>query len=128
MIRNMFITALFMIALSVTAHGQTEKQQSGSRPEQMSKSSEVLKAQVTERPAPTYTKEARQNQVTGTVIIHCVFTSTAKVTHIQVISGLPYGLTERAVKAAKKIRFIPATKDGHPVSMWMELEYNFTLE
>jgi hypothetical protein len=37
------------------------------------------------------------------------------------------GNTERAIAAAKSIRFVPATKDGHPVSMWMELQYNFNL-
>jgi hypothetical protein len=25
------------------------------------------------------------------------------------------------------IKFVPATKDGHQVSMWMQLEYNFNL-
>jgi hypothetical protein len=41
--------------------------------------------------------------------------------------GLPYGLTEKAIAAARQIRFDPATKDGHKVSMWMKLEYNFNL-
>jgi len=36
-------------------------------------------------------------------------------------------LLERAIDAAKKIRFIPAVKDGKYVSMWMQLEYNFNL-
>ena len=45
--------------------------------------------------------------------------------HIKVVSGLPYGLNDRAVEAAKKIQFTPAKKNGHPVSMWMELQYNF---
>jgi len=36
-------------------------------------------------------------------------------------------LTERAIAAAKQIRFVPAQKDGHAVSMWMQLEYNFNL-
>ena len=86
-----------------------------------------LIARVTDRPEPSYTKEARKHQVTGTVILRCVFRSSGKVTDIKVIQGLPDGLTERAVKAAKKIRFVPAMKDGHPVSMWMQLEYNFNL-
>jgi TonB family protein len=61
------------------------------------------------------------------VVIHCVFSASGEVTRIHVITALPDGLTERAVEAAKKIRFVPATKDGHPVSMWMELQYNFNL-
>lgn len=86
-----------------------------------------LIARITDKPEPVYTKEARKHQVEGTVILRCVFRSSGKVTDIKVIQGLPNGLTERAIKAAKKIRFTPAMKDGHPVSMWMQLEYTFNL-
>jgi hypothetical protein len=41
------------------------------------------------------------------------------------LNSLPGGLTEKAVKAASKIKFIPATIDGKPVSQWVTLEYSF---
>jgi len=85
------------------------------------------KAKVLSKPEPTYTEAARKNQITGTVILRAVFSSSGSVTNISAVSGLPDGLTERAISAAKQIRFIPATKDGRPVSMWMELQYNFNL-
>lgn len=85
------------------------------------------KARVLEKPEPTYTEAARKNQITGTVVLRAVFSSSGTVTNIHAVSGLPDGLTERAIAAAKQIRFIPAQKDGHPVSMWMELQYNFNL-
>ena len=85
------------------------------------------KARVLEKPEPTYTEAARKNQITGTVVLRAVFSSSGQVTNIHAVSGLPDGLTERAIAAAKNIRFVPATKDGHPVSMWMELQYNFNL-
>jgi TonB family protein len=85
------------------------------------------KARVLEKPEPTYTEAARKNQITGTVVLRAVFSSGGQVTNIHAVSGLPDGLTERAIAAAKNIRFVPATKDGHPVSMWMELQYNFNL-
>jgi TonB family protein len=78
------------------------------------------------KPEPAYTEVARENQVTGTVILKCVFASNGSITN-RVVSGLPYGLTERAIDAARKIKFIPAMKDGKYVSMWMQLEYNFNL-
>jgi len=56
-----------------------------------------------------------------------VFSSSGQVTNIQAMRSLPYGLTEKAIAAARQIRFDPATKDGHKVSMWMQLEYNFNL-
>lgn len=85
------------------------------------------KLRLTKKPDPSYTDEAKAKSVRGVVALRCVFSSTGKVTDIVVISGLPYGLTEKAIEAARKIKFVPAMKDGKPVSMWMLVEYNFNL-
>jgi TonB family protein len=87
----------------------------------------TTKARLIAKPEPQYTEDARKNQVTGTVVLKVVFASNGSVTNIRTVSGLPYGLTERAIAAARQIKFVPATKDGHQVSMWMQLEYNFNL-
>lgn len=87
----------------------------------------TTKARLLAKPEPQYTEDARKNQVTGTVVLKCVFSSSGQVTNISVRSGLPFGLTEKAIAAARQIKFVPATKDGHQVSMWMQLEYNFNL-
>lgn len=83
------------------------------------------KVRLLEKPEPSYTDEARAKGIAGTVILKVVFTSRGTVENIRVVRELPYGLTERAIEAAKKIKFVPARKDGHAVSMWMQLEYNF---
>src|ERR1043165_6091842 len=85
------------------------------------------KARLISKPEPQYTEDARKNQITGTVVLKVVFASSGTVTNIRTVSGLPFGLTERAIAAARQIKFEPATKDGHKVSMWMQLEYNFNL-
>ena len=85
------------------------------------------KARLAMKPQPMYTEEARQNAVTGTVVLKVVFSSSGDVNNIRTFSGLPFGLTERAIEAARKIKFVPALKDGKFVSMWMQLEYNFNL-
>lgn len=87
----------------------------------------TAKARLISKPEPQYTEDARKNQITGTVVLKVVFASSGQVTNIRTVSGLPYGLTERAIAAARQIKFVPATKDGHQVSMWMQLEYNFNL-
>jgi len=87
----------------------------------------TTKARLISKPEPQYTEDARKNQVTGTVVLKVVFASNGSVQNIRTVSGLPYGLTERAIAAARQIKFVPATKDGHQVSMWMQLEYNFNL-
>ena len=84
-----------------------------------------VKPRLLAKPEPTYTEDARRNQISGVVILKVVFSATGEVTNIRVVSGLPHGLTEQSISAAKKIKFIPATKDGKPASMWMQLEYNF---
>jgi TonB family protein len=85
------------------------------------------KPRLAMKPEPMYTELARQNQLTGTVVLKGVLASNGSVTNIQTIAGLPDGLTERALDAARKIKFIPGIKDGKFVSMWIQLEYNFNL-
>lgn len=82
---------------------------------------------VTFKPEPQYTEEARRNQITGTVILRAVFTATGEVANIHALKLLPGGLTEKAIAAAHLIRFVPATRNGQPVSVYMQLEYNFNL-
>jgi hypothetical protein len=61
------------------------------------------------------------------VVLRVVFASSGEVTQIRAIQQLPFGLTERAIAAARQIKFIPASKGGHAVSVQMQLEYNFNL-
>ena len=79
------------------------------------------------KPEPRYTEPARMNAVTGTVILKCVFNANGMVTNLIAVSDLPFGLTDQAMKAARKTKFVPAMKDGKYVSTWMQLEYNFNL-
>ncbi len=74
-----------------------------------------------------YTEEARQNKVQGTVVLNVVFTSDGRITQVRVVRGLPDGLTEKAIEAAQRIRFQPATKNGGPVSVRGNLEFSFNL-
>ena len=85
------------------------------------------RARVLLKPEPQYTEDARRNQITGSVVLRAVFSRTGEVTNIRAIHALPFGLTERAITAARLIRFRPATKDGRPVNVYMQLEYNFNL-
>ncbi len=85
------------------------------------------RAKIVSRPRPQYTEEARKNQIEGSVVLRAIFTSEGEVTNIRVVSGLPFGLTERAIAATRMIKFTPAIKDGRSVSMHIQLEYNFSL-
>lgn len=87
----------------------------------------TTKARLVSKPEPAYTESARQAGVTGTVVFRCVFAADGSIRHLLVINALPNGLTEQALKAARRIKFTPATIDGRPVSMFIQLEYNFNL-
>jgi TonB family protein len=85
------------------------------------------RARVVSKPEPQYTEEARRNQITGTVILSVIFSRTGQVTNIRPLQPLCCGLTEKAIVAARQIRFIPAMRNGQTVSVYMQLEYNFNL-
>jgi TonB family protein len=85
------------------------------------------KALITFKPEPSFTEDARKNNVTGVVRLRAILSASGAVTGISVVKGLPDGLTEKAIAAAKQIRFTPAEKDGHTVSQYVTLEYNFNI-
>ncbi|MGH9944267.1 MAG: energy transducer TonB [Pyrinomonadaceae bacterium] len=90
------------------------------------KTSEVTrKATILSKPEPQYTEEARKNSVTGEVTLRVVLSSSGQVTSITPQKRLPDGLTEKAIAAARQIRFTPAEKDGRPVSQYATIVYNF---
>lgn len=85
------------------------------------------KVRIISKPTPEYTEQARINNTQGTVRVSAVFSSSGQVTNIRPLNQLPYGLTDKAIAAARRIQFTPAVKDGHPVSSYMVIEYNFNI-
>jgi TonB family protein len=83
--------------------------------------------QMTKKPSPDYTREARRNGVQGFVTLRVLLAADSKVSRVRVLKGLPAGLTENAIRAACKIQFRPATKAGRPVSIWVMVEFAFRL-
>jgi TonB family protein len=85
------------------------------------------RARLISKPEPQYTEAARKNQVTGSVVLSVIFSESGQITNIRAVKTLPDGLTEKAIAAARQIRFIPAMRNGQSVSVYMNLEYNFNL-
>ncbi len=86
-----------------------------------------VRATISEKPKPSYTREARRNGVQGFVTLKVLLSARGKVARVRVIKGLPAGLTENAIRAACKIEFKPAMKNGQAVSQWVTVEYVFRL-
>jgi TonB family protein len=83
------------------------------------------KAVIKERPLPGYTRNARRNAVKGKVTLRVILASNGEIAGVTVVVGLPEGLTEEAMKAAHRIKFEPAVKDGRAVSQYVCVTYNF---
>lgn len=85
------------------------------------------KPKILSKPKPGYTEEARRNKTQGVVIIRMVLTAKGTVEQLRVVRGLPDGLSEKGLEAARQIKFQPAVKDGKPVSVSILVEYSFDI-
>ena len=73
----------------------------------------------------SYTEAARENHAEGIVILSVVFGTDNRLHNIRTVQGLPYGLTESSIEAARKIKFRPAARKGIAVSVRMNLTFYF---
>ncbi len=87
----------------------------------------ALQPRILVKEKARYTEEARQNGIRGSVVLSVVFGADGRIYDLQIVRGLPQGLTETAIEAAKKIKFRPALRNGTPVNVRMQLGYNFNL-
>jgi len=88
----------------------------------------TVRAVIKLKPNPGYPREARPHRVQGQVKLRIILGSDGKVRdEMEVLEGLPHGITEEAIKAARRIEFEPARKDGRPVSQYVTVIYNFNL-
>jgi TonB family protein len=76
---------------------------------------------------PRYTPEARRHGVTGRISLRVTFGAGGQVEKVVAVSGLPDGLTEEAVKAARLMRFLPEIKDNKPVTVEKVIQYGFAI-
>lgn len=79
------------------------------------------------KPKPNYTDFARKKNVQGVVRLKVTFLANGGIGNITLLEGLPYGLSEQAIAAARKIFFIPARRENQPMSVTKIVEYGFTL-
>jgi TonB family protein len=82
---------------------------------QMNGNPATTPVEVTFKPNPIYTDEARNLKLEGEVLLQVQFLSDGSLHVDHVIRGLGHGLDEAAIAAANRMRFKPATRDGQPV-------------
>ncbi len=75
---------------------------------------------ILEKPAPDFSG----TRASGTSVLRALFASDGTVKHVIVLRRVEPRFDQACIEAAKRVRFEPAIKDGHPVSMILQLEYN----
>jgi TonB family protein len=80
-----------------------------------------------ETPDPEYSEEARKAKYQGSVTLALIVGPDGKPRDIRVLHALGMGLDQKAIEAVNRWRFEPATKDGRPVAVLINVEVNFRL-
>ncbi len=87
----------------------------------------VVPAEIISKPTPVYTQEARSLRIEGEVLVEAVLQASGSLRVVRVVRGLGHGLDDNAIRAAEKIHFRPALKNGEPADSTVVLHIIFQL-
>jgi TonB family protein len=89
----------------------------------------VSAPKIFENPPPIYTELARRERINGIVHLQCIVREDGTVGDFRVLKKLGYGLDESAIGTiATRWLFIPATYQGKPVAVQIDLEVTFRIQ
>jgi len=77
------------------------------------------------QPNPEYSDKARKKKISGSVRLALTVTTDGLARDVKVTLGLEKSLDQQAVKAVSTWKFEPATLDGKPVPVYVEVEVTF---
>ena len=83
--------------------------------------------EITFKPNPVYTDEARSLKLEGEVLLEVSFSANGSLHVNRVVRGLGHGLDEAAIAAANKIRFKPALRNGQPMDSTAVVHVTFQM-
>jgi len=101
--------------------GETESESS------VRAAAEVETATLVSKVEPKYPEAARRAAVEGTVLLDATIDETGAVTDLQVLRGLPLGLSEAAVEAVSRWKYRPARGRAGPVTSHKTIRIVFRL-
>ena len=82
---------------------------------------------VLSAPDPEYSETARKSKISGTLVVAVAINENGGVDAVKVVRRLEPGLDQKAMDAVGQWEFAPATKDGKPVAVQMNVEVTFEL-
>lgn len=120
--------------VKVTDLAQSEPTPTGSGedsiglPEPPETSDEALEpATIQSKVDPVYPESARRAGVEGTVVLDALISEKGRVEDVQVLRGLPMGLSESAEEAVRRWQYRPARGRSGPVASHKTVRIVFTL-
>jgi len=88
----------------------------------------VKPPRLIETRTPHYTPEAKEARLQGVVVVEATIDRAGRVVGVEVLKGMPMGLSEAAAEAVREWRFEPATLEGEAVDVRYKLTINFRLD
>ena len=87
----------------------------------------TIPVEITFKPQPVYTEDARNLKLEGEVLLEVMFAANGSLHVNRVVRGLGHGLDEAAIAAANKMRFKPALRMGQPVDSTAVVHVTFQM-
>lgn len=102
-------------AIQTGGFGAQQVQQGGVKAQLADSGPPTNPVEITYKPNPVYTEEARALRLEGEVLLEVMFSANGQLHVNRVVRGMGHGLDEAASAAANKMRFKPALRNGQPV-------------
>jgi tetratricopeptide (TPR) repeat protein len=80
----------------------------------------TIRLRILSKPPPDFSGIT----TSGNSVLRAVFSADGTVKRVLMLKRVAPDFDQRCIEAARKIKFTPAIKDGHAVSMILQLEYN----
>ena len=78
-------------------------------------------------PNPRYPEESRKAHQRGTVVLWLIVENDGLPSNLRLARSLGPDFDQSAIDAVKRWKFVPATKDGKPVAVQINVEISFKL-
>ena len=102
-------------SVQTSGFGTQEVAQNTPHVQRMDAGPPTTSVEITFKPNPVYTDEARNLRLEGEVLLEVQFLATGQLHVNRVVRGLGHGLDEAAIAAANKMRFKAALRNGQAV-------------
>jgi protein TonB len=87
----------------------------------------VMAPVVLYAPEPEFSEEARKAKVSGNVLVYLQVDTNGHPMNVRVLRGIGMGLDQKAIDAVSHYKFKPATENGKPVAVEMQVDVNFQI-